>query len=63
MPYVTEDEYNNEKYSIDDLIKTSAARCARVTYNNHDGTSTTLEQNSSIYDRLVGSFPQHMSPT
>lgn len=63
LPYVTEDEYNNEKYSIDDLIKISVARCARVSYNNHDGTKTTLEQDIKLYDRLVGSFPQHMSPS
>ena len=44
------------------LIKKSVARCARVSYLNHDGTSSTLEQDCQLYDRLLGSKPIHASP-
>lgn len=47
----------------DELIKRSVARCARVSYLNHDGTSTTVEQDLGLYDRLVGGNPIHASPT
>jgi len=43
------------------LIKQSVAKCARVSYNNHDGSNTTKEQNEALYDRLVGSIPRHSS--
>lgn len=51
-----------EQYVKELLIKRSVARCARVSYNNHDGTKTTFEQDSTLYDRLVGSAPIHASP-
>lgn len=44
------------------LIKISVARCARVSYNNHDGTNSTYEQDCALYDRLLGSQPIHASP-
>lgn len=44
------------------LIKRSVARCARVSYLNHDGTSTTVDQDLELYARLVGSAPIHASP-
>jgi thymidylate synthase ThyX len=46
----------------DTLIKRSVARCARVSYLNHDGTSTTVEQDLQLYDRLLGQIPIHASP-
>lgn len=47
---------------IDTLIKRSVARCARVSYLNHDGIPPTLEQDLQLYQRLVGSAPIHASP-
>lgn len=44
------------------LIKRSVARCARVSYLNHDGTQSTAEQDLQLYNRLVGSAPIHASP-
>lgn len=44
------------------LIKRSVARCARVSYLNHDGTSSTYEQDCALYDRLLGQRPLHSSP-
>lgn len=44
------------------LIKRSVARCARVSYLNHDGTQTTMEQDFALFERLLGSQPIHASP-
>lgn len=44
------------------IIKRSVARCARVSYLNHDGTSSTIEQDMDLYERLLGSVPIHASP-
>jgi thymidylate synthase ThyX len=46
----------------DTLIKRSVAKCARVSYKNHDGTETTTEQDLALYDRLLGQVPIHASP-
>lgn len=55
--------YDNLSYSYDEVIlKQSVARCARVSYLNHDGTSTTEDQDIQLYDRLLGSAPLHASP-
>jgi thymidylate synthase ThyX len=43
-------------------IKRSVAKCARVSYLNHDGTSTTIEQDVDLYNRLVINAPIHASP-
>jgi hypothetical protein len=43
-------------------IKCSVARCARVSYVNHDGTSPDVEKDMELYERLVGSEPMHASP-
>lgn len=44
------------------LLKRSAARCARVSYLNHDGTPSTVEQDLELYQRLMGQLPIHASP-
>lgn len=44
------------------LVKRSVAKCARVSYLNHDGTRSTVEQDLELYHRLVGSAPIHASP-
>ena len=53
---------SGHKEATDLAIKRSVARCARVSYNNHDGTVTTIEQDLNLYHRLVGTFPIHASP-
>ena len=45
------------------LIKKSVARCARVSYNNHDCTKSSYEQDCILYDRLLGAQPIHASPS
>lgn len=49
-------------WKIEDAIIRSVARCARVSYLNHDGTSSMFEQDKQLYDRLLGSVPIHASP-
>lgn len=60
LPYVTPRE--RQDYPVETLLKISTARCARVSYNNHDGTSPSVENDIKLHDRLVGSIPLHASP-
>lgn len=60
LPFVSEEE--RDQLPQDDLIKMSVARCARVSYLNHEGKKPTLEEDKALYDRLVGSAPIHASP-
>lgn len=50
----------NEIDSWETAIKCSVARCARVSYLNHDQTKPTIEKDIALYDRLLSSG--HMSP-
>lgn len=73
LPYITDTELNelyklrnaamNTGWYKQNLIKASVARCARVSYNNFDGKPTSLEDDLKLYDKLVGSYPLHASPT
>lgn len=40
----------------------SVARCARVSYLNHEGKTSTQEEDERLFMRLVGSKPEHSSP-
>jgi len=68
LPYINEDEIcmaqvgYSEPYCInlDDLIKCSVARCARVSYNNHDNSSPDIEKDIALADKLLEAG--HMSP-
>lgn len=54
LPYVREEK------SLDTALKVSVARCARVSYNNHDGSKTSVEDDKRLYYRLLEDG--HMSP-
>lgn len=60
LPYVRESE--RYAYPLEDQIKMSAARCARVSYLTHDGKAPVVVKDIALYDRLVGSVPIHASP-
>jgi thymidylate synthase ThyX len=73
LPYIQPDElqflYSKENLlhdpiplSLDDLIKASVSRCARVSYLTHDGEHPQLSKDLALYERLVGSVPLHASP-
>lgn len=64
LPYVSDEEVLERKSNnaFSDLMKMSAARCARVSYMKHDGGKPSLEDDIKLYERLVVSQPPHMSP-
>lgn len=59
-PYVSNDEI--EGLGIDNAIKCSVARCARVSYLNHDGSNPDVSRDLNLYERLVSMQPPHASP-
>lgn len=61
LPYIADEdikEIGEENYKT--LMKISAARCARVSYNNHDGSKPDLEKDMKLYDHLYNG--KHCSP-
>lgn len=56
LPYVLEGD------NLEDMIKESVAKCARVSYLNHEGKEPTKEENERLYERLLGSQPIHATP-
>jgi hypothetical protein len=48
IPFVPE-----TKISLPTALKCSVARCARVSYNNHDGTVPLVEKDLQLYDFLL----------
>lgn len=60
LPYVKPEEYG--QYDLESLKRFSAARCARVSYLNHDGSSPDPKKDLDLFERLVGSDPKHCSP-
>lgn len=63
LPYVHDSEWRDHPQGWGYGAQLSAARCARVSYNKHDGTAPDAESDLKLYDRLVGSKPIHASPT
>ena len=61
LPYVT--QYERETISVQNCMKFSSARCARVSYLTHEGKDPDHEKDIELYERLVGSIPRHASPT
>ena len=63
LPYITERDRRDHEGDIEVLKKISAARCARVSYNNHDGRRSTLGEDEKLFEYLVADAPVHASPT
>jgi thymidylate synthase ThyX len=73
LPYITMDDLARaEEYQmiemtpmpvIEILRRMSAARCARVSYNNFKGEVPKVASDLSLYEKLVVSQPVHASPT
>lgn len=49
LPYVDVDDFE----SVDLAIKCSAARCARVSYLNHDNSTPSIEKDLELYNMLA----------
>lgn len=73
LPYITDDdpiraeehwmEGQERMATIEMLRRMSAARCARVSYNNFKGEVPKVGSDLALYDKLVVSQPVHASPT
>lgn len=44
-------------------LRLSVARCARTSYNRHDGTPAPVLEDFALHDRMVSDMPPHRSPT
>jgi hypothetical protein len=53
---------NGSFLSVEEAIKCSAARCARSSYDKHDGGKTSAAVDVPLYERLIESEPAHASP-
>lgn len=60
LPYISAEELAINGVNL--CKKISAARCARVSYNNHDGTKTKVEADIKLHDALLVDQPIHASP-
>lgn len=63
LPYVDISDFSDEgdgAIDWDTAIKCSVARCARVSYLNHDNTIPDIQRDVELHDRLFES--KHMSP-
>lgn len=62
VPYVTDNDLDilGDGCDLFTIMKISAARCARVSYNNHDGSKPDIKKDLELYERL--SAAGHMSP-
>ncbi len=63
IPYIdlshgAEDQF----YTLEERIKISTARCARVSYLNHEAKRPGLQEDLSLHDKLVVEKPPHASP-
>lgn len=55
LPYISPNEIFDGKTfgHYDLLLKASAARCARVSYNKHDGTKPSFDDDLELYNQLM----------
>ncbi len=60
LPYIT--DWDRETLSTQQLLIASAARCARVSYNKHDGSSPSFADDLALYEKLVTAELVHASP-
>jgi thymidylate synthase ThyX len=60
LPYVSHDEYTGLGTTFLDLALISAARCARVSYLNHDNSTPDIEKDLVLAGRLLAD--KHLSP-
>ena len=63
LPYISKDDWSGlsfGNYTIEDLLKSSVARCARVSYLNHDNTNPNIEKDLELASKLLKDG--HMSP-
>lgn len=60
LPYVDLADFDDSGYPIPEAIKCSVARCARVSYLNHDNSTPDIAKDIALADMLLAAG--HMSP-
>lgn len=60
LPYIQEELRKNTDPEV--LTKYSAARCARCSYNKHDGSDPDIEDDLRLFNLLVDRQDKHASP-
>lgn len=66
LPYITPEDYSRRcvgPQGLEVIKRMSAARCARVSYLNHEGKEPTWTEDMDLFDRLMGGKMKHSSPT
>jgi hypothetical protein len=61
LPYILDDE--RTQYPIQDLLKFSAARCARVSYQTFDGKPANPDDDFNTFNKLICGKIPHSTPT
>lgn len=61
--YITDEEREKYRYQPEYLAKLDSARCARTSYLTQDGLVPNPEKELATFEKLVGSYPIHASPT
>lgn len=56
------EDYMPDGVSIEDKLKVSVARCARISYNNFETNSIDVKKDVELYEKLVVQEPLHASP-
>ncbi len=60
LPFVHPEEFG--EHPVEHLLKFSVARCARVSFMNHNGTLPDPLKDVDLHDKLVVAKPLHASP-
>lgn len=63
LPYIEPKDLKSYYQDPEILAQISAARCARVSYLNHEGKRPGLVEDLKLFDRLMAKMPKHASPT
>jgi hypothetical protein len=67
LPYISDEDKSN--LSLSKQLKVSASRCARTSYKTQHGVTSTLDEDTKMFDRLTYGMkfgeenPFHASPT
>jgi len=56
------EDFLPDNISVENKVKVSVARCARISYNNFETNSIDVNKDIELYNRLVVQEPAHMSP-
>jgi hypothetical protein len=51
-----------DEIAMENLVKVSVARCARVSYLTHEGNPSCIVDDLKLYNLLINSVPAHASP-